>query len=246
MSDIHTLVGAYVLDAVDDLERAAFDRHLADCDSCAAEVGELRETAARLTDGAWSVPPPRLRTEVLAQVSRTRQDRPGRLSGRDGRSALSRWRAVTAGAVAAAVLAVAAGVTGYLVQQQRVHDERAATVAARAELERVRDILDAPDLVVGREGLAGGGRLSVFRSPAGDTAVVLLAGAPRVPDDRAYHLWLVEGSTPRPAGVLAAGTGDDTVVLTGMSGSDAVAVTVEPATGSARPTTDVLGSVPLD
>ncbi len=27
--EIHTLVGAYALDAVDDLERASFDRHLA-------------------------------------------------------------------------------------------------------------------------------------------------------------------------------------------------------------------------
>ena len=28
--DIHALAGAYALDAVDDLERAAFDRHLRD------------------------------------------------------------------------------------------------------------------------------------------------------------------------------------------------------------------------
>ena len=36
--DIHALCGAYAVDAVDDLERAAFDRHLADCEACAAEV----------------------------------------------------------------------------------------------------------------------------------------------------------------------------------------------------------------
>ena len=54
--DIHALGGAYVLDAVDDLERAAFDRHLADCETCANEVAELRDAAARLTDGTWSVP----------------------------------------------------------------------------------------------------------------------------------------------------------------------------------------------
>jgi anti-sigma factor RsiW len=36
--DIHALGGAYALDAVDDLERVAFDRHLAECETCALEV----------------------------------------------------------------------------------------------------------------------------------------------------------------------------------------------------------------
>ncbi len=71
-ADIHSLVGAFALDAVDDLERAAVDRHLRECDACRIEVAELREAAARLADGAWSVPPPRLRENVLAAVATTR------------------------------------------------------------------------------------------------------------------------------------------------------------------------------
>ena len=47
-TDIHALVGAYALDAVDDLERVAFERHLQACESCRAEVDELRETAGSL------------------------------------------------------------------------------------------------------------------------------------------------------------------------------------------------------
>lgn len=100
MTDIHALAGAYALDAVDDVERAAFARHVADCESCAIEVAELRETVTRLADSTWSVPPPRLRTQVLAQVRRTRQDGPGRVD-RGGLPALSRWRRRTAIAVAA-------------------------------------------------------------------------------------------------------------------------------------------------
>ena len=34
MSDIHALVGAYAVDALDDVERAAFERHLAECAAC--------------------------------------------------------------------------------------------------------------------------------------------------------------------------------------------------------------------
>ena len=37
--DIHALSGAYAVDALDDVERARFERHLANCEACRAEVG---------------------------------------------------------------------------------------------------------------------------------------------------------------------------------------------------------------
>ena len=52
MSDIHALSGAYAVDAVDDIERASFERHLASCPTCRAEVASLRETSALLADAA--------------------------------------------------------------------------------------------------------------------------------------------------------------------------------------------------
>ena len=48
MSDMHPLSGAYAVDALDDLERARFERHLAECPDCTAEVASLREAAAML------------------------------------------------------------------------------------------------------------------------------------------------------------------------------------------------------
>lgn len=244
MTDIHTMVGAYVLDAVDDVERAAFRRHLAECAACAREVDELRETAARLADGAWAVPPPRLRTEVLARVARTRQERPG-APGRGGRAGPTRWRTVAVAAVVAVALATGAGVAGYLVQERRLRDERAVVAAARAEVELVRAVLAAPDLTVRRNGLTGGGELTVLGSATRDAGLVLLSGAPAVAADRAYQLWLMEDGTPRPAGLFAAGAGTGTTLLTGLRAGTAVAVTVEPAAGSAAPTMTPLGDVPL-
>ena len=44
--DIHTLAGAYALDALNDLERAAFARHMTECEACAQEVAEYLETTA--------------------------------------------------------------------------------------------------------------------------------------------------------------------------------------------------------
>ena len=108
--DIHALAGAYALDAVDDLERAAFDRHLRDCSSCATEVGELRETAAWLTHTVAETPPPRLREAVLAGIASTPQERAKRSAATSGRTRRDRMRRWGVSAVAAAVLAAGVGV----------------------------------------------------------------------------------------------------------------------------------------
>src|SRR3989442_2763116 len=102
-ADIHTLVGPYALDAVDDLERARFDRHLAECESCVQEVAELRATAGRLADITELTPPARLKDAVLTQVARTRQVGAGRPAARRGPQV--RWRRWTAASVAAAGIA---------------------------------------------------------------------------------------------------------------------------------------------
>ena len=71
-ADIHSLVGAYAVDAVDDHERAAFEQHLAECPECRAEVSELRETAARLSLTTQVAPPASLRDSVLAGIRTVR------------------------------------------------------------------------------------------------------------------------------------------------------------------------------
>ncbi|HET8600823.1 MAG TPA: zf-HC2 domain-containing protein, partial [Segeticoccus sp.] len=47
--DIHALSGAYAVDAVDEVERARFERHLTVCADCRAEVASLRAAAAELS-----------------------------------------------------------------------------------------------------------------------------------------------------------------------------------------------------
>ena len=80
----HTLAGAYALDAIDGPDRARFERHLARCLACAAELRELREATARLAGAAAADPPADLIDHVVAAAARTRQlppaaaRRPGR------------------------------------------------------------------------------------------------------------------------------------------------------------------------
>ncbi|WBB74734.1 anti-sigma factor [Micromonospora sp. WMMD1128] len=244
MTDIHALAGAYVLDAVDDVERAAFDRHLADCESCALELAELRETAARLADSTWSVPPPALRTAVLAEIRRTRQERPGP-AGRVGPAAAGAWRRRLAVAAAVVLLAGGAGAATWVAQEQRVRDARTEADAARDEAGRIRAVLAAPDAVV-RTGVApAGGRVTVVASASRDEGVALVAGLAAPGPDRAYQLWLIEGATATSAGVLPAGQGGGTRLLSGVRGKGLFGVTEEPAGGSAQPTMTPLVSFTL-
>jgi anti-sigma-K factor RskA len=82
-AELHTLTGAYALDAVSDVDRAEFERHLGECVACRQEVAELRATGARLAAAAAVDPPPGLKLVVLADVARTRQ-LPPRVAGPRG------------------------------------------------------------------------------------------------------------------------------------------------------------------
>jgi len=244
--DIHALGGAYALDAVDDLERVAFDRHLAECEACAVEVAEYRETATRLAEGSWSVPPPRMREQVLARAAATPQLPPnGRL--RDAPSPVARWRRLTAAAAVVGVLGIGAAATTYTVQEQRLGEERAAVAQAQQRADRIQAVLAAPDAALHAGELAGGGRVSVVVSDSEDAGVVVLADAPPPGPDRAYQLWVVPAGsvTPVSVGVLGAGVSQATQLIEGVRGRAAFAVSLEPAGGSPQPSTTPLVGISL-
>ncbi|WP_221321047.1 anti-sigma factor domain-containing protein [Actinoplanes sp. L3-i22] len=234
IADIHTLAGAYVLDAVDDLERVAFDRHLSECDSCRDEVSELHEATVRLAGAAWSVPPPRLRATVLTEIKKTRQ-LPPRAPAIAAPPA-GRGRRLLAVAAAVLVAAAGAGSAAYRIQDQRVRDLQGIAAAARVEQERVNGILAAPDIVVRTQELAGGGRVTVAYSRLRDSGVVMMAADAAPTGGRAFQLWTVRSATPVDEGVLAVGQTSVVKVVDGLSSASDVGVTVEPAGGSRTPT----------
>jgi hypothetical protein len=239
---IHTLSGAFALNAVTDLERVAFDRHLAKCDTCAQEAGELAATVARLTDSTWSAAPPGMREKVLRQVGRTRQVSPG--SGRHGGGAPRRWRGRALSAAAAAVLVVAAAGATFAVQQKRVGDERERAETGQQQLAAIASVLTAPDLRV-RHAPAGDGTLSVAASPQRNAAVAVMDGMPRPAAGRCYQFWRMGDDGPVPAGVLPGGRTDGPQLIGEVRGAQAIAVTWEPCAGSPKPTMDPIAAVPI-
>src|SRR3546814_18033444 len=77
MSDIHALVGAYAVDALDDIERQQFERHLATSANCRDEVASLRDASSLLSCITLTPPPPSLRARVMAYISTVRPPPPG-------------------------------------------------------------------------------------------------------------------------------------------------------------------------
>jgi anti-sigma-K factor RskA len=225
---VHTLTGAYALDALDDLERARVERHLERCADCAAEVRSFTETAGRLGTGATAAPPVGLRERVLAEAARTRQLPPETPATPDAgrRAAPARWLAVAA----AALLVLSVGLGAVAWNEHRQAEQ--ARLAAAAMTEVVAD----PDRAVMDTDFAGGHGTVVA---SGDRVVLVGDGVSAPPSGHGYQLWFIGESGPRPSVMLQpAGDGRYWADATGMRPGDTMAVTVEPAGGSREPTTD--------
>ena len=222
----HTLAGAYALDAIDGPDRARFERHLARCPACAAELRELREATARLAGAVAADPPADLIEHVVAAAARTRQlppaaarpparrPGPGRL-----RRAAPRW--VAAG-LAAAVLVGAAAV-GLAAADHHLSSVRQGDHA-------IAVVLNAPDAVLLTARVTAGGKATVVMSRRDRALVFTTDGLPPLRAGRCYQLWLMGSAGDRPVGVLPAPDHGMTspVIATGLAAGDWVALTVEP------------------
>lgn len=228
---IHALSGAYVLGALPADEQAAFERHLAGCEPCRQEVRELRETAARLGTSAAVVPPADLRGRVLGQAQRTRQlppvaDRRSMVSGLP-------WQSRAVLGLAAALLVAVMVLTGATVHLTRELDRE------RSRSDAVAAVLAAPDArtVTGKAETSGSGTVVVSRRSG--RAVFLASALSSLPEQRTYQLWFIGSGGARSAGLVNPGADGRVAprVLSGLGDAGQIGMTVEPAGGSARPTT---------
>jgi anti-sigma factor RsiW len=229
-AEVHTLIGAYALDALDDLERAAFERHLAACSPCRDEVAGLRRTAVRLADAAAVPPPQRMREEVLARARVTPQVRrsPAPAAPEPAVRTAGRRVWLAAAAVLAAV-SVGTGVTAW--------NEHEAAQQARADAQRITRVLTDPSARQVQAPVAGGGNATLV--VAGDRAVLAGGGLPALPADRTYQLWIIRDKKITSAGLGPQGPdagADWSRPVDGVAPGDLVAVSVEPTGGSAQPT----------
>jgi anti-sigma-K factor RskA len=217
---------SYLLGALPDEERAAFETHLETCPECRAEVDELRIAAEALPVAAPPMrPPAALKDRIMAEVEREAEllrsagpeaDRPA--SQRERR----RWRfrlptpAVAALASVALLVGLGAGALlfGGGAGGQTIEFENGKTLSANASAE-----LDV----------------------SGNSGMVVARGLPEPGSGRVYQVWVQrDGGPPEPTAALFTprADGSATASIPDMKGVDTVMVSSEPTGGSPQPTTD--------
>ncbi|MFE7354933.1 anti-sigma factor domain-containing protein [Streptomyces sp. NPDC057543] len=246
----HALTGAYALQALPEAERRDFERHLGDCAACTVEVRELSETAARLGLAVARTPPPELRERVLREITAVRQEsasdaRPSRTTG-DGGNRAGRWPR----GVLAACLAAAVDFGGIAVRQnQEARTARADARTAQRQNAQLAQVLAAPDAHAESSTLGGGARATVVVSKRENRAVLLASGMREPPIGTVYQLWFEDYGTMRSAGLMRTvntPTPQHAMLLDGPVGrASGIGITVEPAGGSARPTSAPLALLPI-
>lgn len=260
--DIHTLSGAYAADALDDVERARFERHLASCEDCRAEVDSLATAAAELSALTELPPPSGLRDRVLRDITSVRplppltpQPTPAQPSAEPPISAQhadsspstvqdlpprgthpSRARRWVLAAAAAVVLALG----GVGVWASLSPDETRPTQSV------AQQVLDAPDATRVEKSFPGGATATLVRSASLGRAVLVTSRMPAAPSGQVYQLWLQDATGHlTSAGLMPAGS-DQVVLLQGdASEATGAGISVEPAGGSEQPTTDPIALFPL-
>ena len=242
--DLHSLAGPYALDALEaGSERDRFTRHLSRCQSCAAEVKGFREVATAMAFAAAAEPPAELRDRVLTAAARTRQLPPEvRTHARPRRSRNSvPWVPWLSGVVATASIVVAV-LFGFA--QAHTRDE---LNQVKAENQAISLLLSAPQAKLLTHEVTHGGVATVVLAADRHELAVVTTGLPALPSGKVYQLWLIGKPKIVSAGLLPAAKNGQTpaVLATGVVKGDTLGLTVEPAGGSAQPTTTPILALPL-
>jgi anti-sigma factor RsiW len=255
--DLHTLTGAYAVDALPDDEREVFEAHLAVCEACAQEVAELVATAARLGAASVSAPPAGLREAVLSQLPDIRQEPPAGSASptaavrddeptddvtarrrRTSRPWVANLMAPAAAVAAIAVLGLAAVVANLndRLDQVETSSTQMSSIVAAPDARWI----DVPD--------SDAEMARVVVAPSRGEAMFMVDGMPAPDEGSNYVLWLIGEDGPAPAGAFEVDErGRASRVITGdLAATDLIGVTVEPAdVAPVEPSSDPIMAVDL-
>ena len=217
MSDLHELAAPYALDALDDDERVAFERHLDGCAECRADLEVLLGSAAHMAAITAVDPPPALKESVMAKI--------GRKPSADV-VALSWYRRPWVGALAAAAVVVALVATVGALRSDRVPS--ASEIMAAVDAQSVS--------------LEGDGVEATFIFSFDQAHGVFRSTSLSAPGDReVYELWLIDDGAATPAGLFSPNSaGLSEAIVSNIRPGLTIGLTIEPEGGSPQPTSDVL------
>ena len=231
-SEVRELTAAYVLRALEPDEQREVEAHLPGCD-LHEEIAGLRAAALAISVTALErEPPPALRERLLERAvgqSAGRAVQPERRP-REGRPELG-WlrveRALSLPAALAAAFAAIAIALGVWVAVLLGGDDGSSALVRHVS----EEVIEARLVYVAEDA----------------TATLTIGGLMALGADEDYQLWVIRDGTPVGVGVFDAAA-DGTAGASfeyGLRTGEVIAVTIEPAGGSAQPTSALLFSTTI-
>ena len=238
--ELKELYELYALGALEAEEQAEIDAHIArECPTCLAGVKKALAVNAVVASFAVDLEPTsRLRQRVLSSVG----------------IAPPRWSWAWTWAAVSAALVI--GLIWLDVQDrhkafalERAREDIASTRADLLQVQRALLFLEEPDM---RQVGFGGGdphppRGNVFVNSRGGV-LLIASNLPLAPRGKAYEMWVIpKGEAPKPAGMFQSDSSGTAFHLipgrTDIANLQAVAVSIEPESGSVSPTEIVIPPV---
>lgn len=228
------LKDAYVLGALPNDERATVEAYLALHPERQAEIDEL----AGVT-GLLALAPPEfepsadLRRRVMDAVE-AESARPRAARRRPTASWLDRFAGLRNVALGAAAVLVVGLLSWNVLLQEDVRDLRGQVEEART----ADQAQETREIELGGAWAEQGARAEVT-ALKDDRAILVVEDMPSMPEGRTGQVWVINDEKPEPSGLLEpSGNMAATAITTPLDDADAIAVTVEPAGGSDKPTSD--------
>jgi anti-sigma-K factor RskA len=216
----------YVLGAMPDSEAESYRRHIAECSECHAKVGELQFVSHALLSAVPQLSaPPEIRNRVMAVVRAEAEllaaagagaDRPPRSEPRRLRQGFARLRPLSAGMLAAVLIALGIGTGALLRSGSSSCTTKPATVNPAA----------------------GAGAAAELKT-CDATTTLALTGMDPLPKGRAFQEWFDDpddAQLPRSGDVITPSGGNASFDASDRKPGEEMLITIEPAGGSVQPT----------
>ena len=257
---IEELLPFYALDALNDEERELVEAYLAEHPEAREQLNELHSGASALPYGIAPVEPPRhVKQSLMARVNadakaRVRsQERASRPTLRSlfalmkGENIL---RTFTLGIATLAIVWIMI-LNGKISQLQSEISGLHDTLAAQSNsIEKIiANLPKSPPSNVITVSLKGTdvqprAHGQLIADPKEQSAVLVIAGLPKLKANQTYQVWLIDGNTPVSAGLLTVDeNGQGVVIVTSeesISSFQSLGISVEPDGGSKQPTGDIV------
>ena len=245
---------AYVLGALPEEERRMFEDYLAAHPERQAEIDDLGAVAGLLAFSPQEQEPaPELRSRVMEVVEAEAE--PRRFGRRSTFATIREYLSVRSLALGAAALLVIGLLSWNVLLQGQMQDLQGQVEEAQdqrrdlqAQVEEAQDQRQVQQSqTIELEGAWADQGANAEVASIHENKIILVAkNMPSVPEDRTCQIWVISDDVPEPSGLFQPdGNMTAAPVTNSITKADVIAVTVEPAGGSEKPTSDPVLSAEL-